>query len=330
MSKVRLTMAVPAYDRFQALANGTVIPEGIDLNVLLLDAEEAFWRQVMHSEFDVSEASFSQYTMLRDRGDERFIAIPVFSSRFFRHSCIFINKHKGITRPEDLKGKVIGAAEYTMSAAVWLRGIFVDDYGVYPSDITWMQGGVEEPGRVEKLAINLPPGVQCKPIGPEQTLSKMLDDGEIDALFTARSPSCFTNGSPNVTRLFPNFKEVESDYFRRTGIFPMMHTMVIKRERYIENPWLAMSLFKAVNEAKDLALKHISSTVALYSAMPWIIGEMEYTKNLMGADWWPYGIDKNRKAIETFLRYHHEQGLSEKLMTINDLFAPETFDSFKS
>ena len=329
MSKVQLTMAVPAYDRFQALANGTVTPEGIDLNVLLMEAEEAFWRQVMHSEFDVTEASFSQYTMLRDRGDERFIAIPVFSSRFFRHSCVFINKHKGIDSPQDLKGKVVGVAEYAMSAAVWLRGIFVDDYGIDPSDNSWLQGGVEEPGRVEKLTLNLPPNVECKPIGPEQTLSQMLDDGEIDALFTARTPSCFVNGSPNVDRLFPDYKKVESDYYRRTGIFPMMHTMVIKRHIYEKNPWLAMSLFKAVNEAKNIALEHISSTVALHSAMPWIIGEMEYTKDLMGADWWPYGIDKNRKAIDTFLRYHHEQGLSGKLMTINDLFAPETFDVFK-
>lgn len=329
MSKLSLTVACPPYDRNQALANGTVAPEGIDMNFLQLEVEEVFWRQIMHSEFDVSESSFSQYTMLRAKGDDRFIAIPVFPSRFFRHSCVFINKHKGINGPQDLKGKVVGVPEYQMTAAVWLRGIFEDEYGVFPRDIQWCSGGEENPGRVEKIPMNLPPDVKWTPIPEDKTLSAMLDNGEIDAMFTARTPSCFLKGSPNVDRLFPNFREVEEEYFRRTGIFPIMHTIVIKRSVYEKNHWIAMSLYKAFCESKDITLHNFSRTEALYTAMPWIISEAERTRAVMGSDWWPYGIANNRKTLEAFLRYHHEQGLSSRLMTIEELFAPEIMDEFK-
>ena len=327
LSLIPITLACPPYDRIQALINKSVTPEGIDLNILPMEVEEVFWRQLRYAEFDVSEASLSSYTMLRSKGDTRFIAIPAFTSRFFRHSCIFVNKNKGINKPEDLKGKVVGVPEYQLTAPVWQRGALYDDYGVRPRDVNWRTGGIDQPGRVEKLSINLPEGVHVEPIPPENTLSDMLHKGELDALLTPRMPSCFINGSPNVERLFPNFREIEEDYFRRTGIFPIMHTIVIRREIYEANRWIATSLYKAFCEAKEVVMKHYDDASALYTTIPWLFDEIERTRASLGDDFWPYGIGPNLKTLEVFFRYHHEQGLSAKKMTIEDLFAPETLDS---
>jgi len=321
-----LTFACPAYDRILPLAHGEIVPQGIRLNYLDLEVEEIFWRQLRNQEFDISESSLSSYVMLRSRGDERFVAIPVFTSRFFRHACVFINTQKGIKEPGDLKGKIVGLPEYQITAVVWLRGIFQDEYGVSPRDVHWRNGGEEMPGREEKIKINLPPDIDLQPIPPDKYLSKMLDDGELDGLFTARAPSSFTQGSPNVARLFENYREIEESYFRKTGIFPIMHTVIIKREIYEKNPWIAVNLYKAFCEAKKMVLENYARTEALRLALPWIHDEIERTKQVMTEDWWPYGIKKNRHVLETFLRYHHEQGLSERLMTIEDLFAPETLD----
>lgn len=329
MSKLSLTLACPPYDRVQALLNGAVVPEGIELNILPLEVEEVFWRQLKNGEFDASESSLSTYTMLRAKGDDRFIAIPAFPSRFFRHSCIFINTNKEIKKPEDLKGKKVGVPEYQMTAPVWQRGIMSDEFGVNPSDISWCSGGQEEPGRVDKVTMAFPPGVHLEQIPKDKTLSKMLDEGEIDALFTARAPSCFQNKSPNVARLFPNFREVEESYFQRTGIFPIMHTFIIKRDIYEAHRWVAMSLFKALRQAKDWAVNNFNITSALYTTLPWLTDEVERTKLALGVDFWPYGIEPNRKTLETFLRYHYEQGLSNRKMTIEELFAKETMEEFK-
>ncbi len=329
MSKLSLTLACPPYDRVQVLLNGTIVPEGITLNILPMEVEEVFWRQLKYGEFDVSESSLSSYTMLRAKGDNRFIAIPVFPSRFFRHSCIFINTHKGIEEPEDLKGKIVGVPEYQMTAPLWQRGIMADEYGVYPRDMSWRSGGQEEPGRIDKVAMTLPPDVRLEQIPSDKTLSQMLDDGEIDALFTARTPSCFLKGSPNVARLFPNFREVEEKYFQRTGIFPIMHTVIIRREIYEAHRWVAMSLYKAFRQAKDTVMRNFNITAALYTTLPWLTDELERTRLALGNDFWPYGIEPNRKTLEAFFRYHHEQGLSSKKMTIEELFALETMSEFK-
>jgi len=321
-----LSFACPPYDRVLPLADGRIVPEGIRLNYMPLEVEEIFWRQLRNSEFDISESSLSSYTMLRSRGDNRFIAIPVFTSRFFRHSCVFINNKKGIRRPQDLKGKVVGLPEYQITAVVWLRGIFQDEYGVMPRDISWRRGGEETPGRKEKIDLNLPPDIDLQPIPEDKSLSQMLDDGELDALFTARTPSCFTKRSPNVERLFKNYREVEEAYYRKTGIFPIMHTVIIKRVVYEKNPWIAVNLYKAFCQAKELVTDSYYRTEALHVTLPWVRDEIDRTTLVMGEDWWPYGISKNRHTLETFLRYHHEQGLSERLMTIEELFAPETLD----
>jgi 4,5-dihydroxyphthalate decarboxylase len=221
---------------------------------------------------------------------------------------------------------VVGVPEYQITACVWLRGIFQDEYHVAPRDIWWRSGGEETPGRVEKIPVHLPPDIRLESIPADTYLSRMLDEGELDALFAARAPSCFERGSPNVARLFENYPEVEKQYYLKTGIFPIMHTIILKQEVYGKNPWIAVSLFKAFSVAKDIITKRFSETAALHVTLPWVVAEAEQTKKIMGEDWWPYGLAKNRKTLETFLRYHYEQGLSSRRMGVEELFALETLD----
>lgn len=329
MSKLRLSLGCWDYDRTRALMDGTVVPDGIDLNYLNMPVEETFFRMLRHREFDVAEMSLSSYTVSLFKPERPFIAIPIFPSRFFRHSCIYVNADAGIREPKDLIGKRIGTPEYQMTAPVWIRGILDEHYGVPVDSVTYVTGGEEEPGRPEKLKIDLPPNIKVEQIGPTQTLSQMLLDGEIDALHTARMPSTFLTGKGKVTRLFPDFEGVEREYFRSTGIFPIMHTLVIRREIYEANRWVAQSLYKAFVQAQQVAYQNLRETAALKIMHPWLLGNMEAVVKEMGEDFWAYGFENNRKTLETFLRYHHQGGLSKKLLTPEDLFAPETFEAFK-
>ncbi len=327
----QLTFACQSYLHMQAIKDGTVVPEGIDLNFLPMEVEEIFWRQLKREEFDVSELSLSSYTMARSRGDDRFIAIPVFPMRIFRHSCVYVNVHKGIEKPTDFIGKTIGLPEYQMTAVMWLRGIFQHQYGVHPNQIHWRSGGQEDPGREEKLKLQLPPDIDYKPIPPDKTLSQMLDSGELDGLFTARIPSCFAKGSQNVRRFFTNILDTERDFFLKTSIYPIMHTVAIKRSLYEENRWVAKSLFKAFLRSKDIVLENLRSTTGapLYAILPWGTWEAQRTREIMGDDWFPYGIERNRVTVEALCQYSFEQGLSVRRMTMEELFAPETFDEYK-
>ncbi|MPS25459.1 ABC transporter substrate-binding protein [Pigmentiphaga sp.] len=329
MSKLRLSLGCWDYDRTRALMDGTVVPDGIDLNYLNMPVEETFFRMLRHREFDVAEMSLSSYTVSLFKPERPFIAIPIFPSRFFRHSCIYVNADAGIREPKDLIGKRIGTPEYQMTAPVWIRGILDEHYGVPVDSVTYVTGGEEEPGRPEKLKIDLPPNIKVEQIGPTQTLSQMLLDGEIDALHTARMPSTFLTGKGKVTRLFPDFEAVEREYFRSTGIFPIMHTLVIRREIYEANRWVAQSLYKAFAQAQQVAYQNLRETAALKIMHPWLLGNMEAVVKEMGEDFWAYGFENNRKTLETFLRYHHQGGLSKKLLAPEDLFAPETFEAFK-
>jgi 4,5-dihydroxyphthalate decarboxylase len=258
-----------------------------------------------------------------------FIAIPVFPSRFFRHSCIYVNTNAGIRAPKDLVGKRIGMPEYQMTAPVWIRGILSDHYGVPVDSVTYYTGGEEEPGRPEKIPLDLPPNIQVKPIGATQTLAAMLANGDIDALYTARMPSTFSARGGAVQRLFPNYVEVEQAYFRECGIFPIMHTVVIRRDVYERNRWIAQSLYKAFVEAQRRTYDDLYVTAALKAMLPWLTAHVEEARALMGSDFWPYGFAANRATLMTFLRYHHEQGLSKRLLEPEALFAPETLESFK-
>jgi 4,5-dihydroxyphthalate decarboxylase len=329
MEKLFLTVGCGDYDRTHALQTGAVEPEGIRLNYIPLEAEEIFWRMGHHQEFDVSEMSLSNHITAISRDSSLFVAIPVFPSRFFRHSCIFINTDSGIKTAADFKGKNVGAPEYSITAAVWIRGFLQDDYGVRAEDVHWFVGGQEDAGRKERVKLTLPRQIRVDAIPDDQTLNGMLESGEIDALISARSPSCFVKGSPEVRRLFPNYKEVEIEYYKRTKIFPIMHVLVIRREIYAKHPWIARSLYKAFCAAKDRAIKnmHISNTLA--STLPWLAWEREQVREIFGPDWWPYGIEPNRRVLEHLIRYMEEQGLLARKITVEDIFAPNVVGEFK-
>ncbi|MDQ6685910.1 MAG: ABC transporter substrate-binding protein [Pseudomonadota bacterium] len=329
MSKLRLALGCWNYDRTRALMDGSVQADGIDLNYLNMPVEETFFRMLRHREFDVAEMSLSSYTVSLFKPDRPFVAIPVYPSRFFRHSCIYVNADAGIRTPQDLIGKRVGNPEYQMTAPVWIRGILADHYGVPVDSVTYCTGGEEEPGRPEKLKLELPANIRVERIGETQTLSQMLLDGEIDALYTARMPSSFLSGGGRVKRLFEDYVDVERQYFRDTGIFPIMHTVAIRRDVYEANRWVAQSLCKAFTEAQRRTYADLQETAALKAMLPWLTAHLEDVRREMGADYWPYGLEQNRKTLETFLRYHHEQGLSKRLLSPDELFVPESLESFK-
>lgn len=329
MSKLKLTLACWDYDRTRALADGRVQVDGIDLNYLSLPVEETFFRMLRHREFDAAEMSLSSYCVSLMRDDPAFIAIPVFPSRFFRHSCIFVSEKSGIREPADLVGKRIGVPEYQMTAPVWIRGILQDEYGIDPASVRYLSGGEEEPGREEKLKLNLPDRFSLEPIGPDQTLARMIVDGDIDALHTARAPSTFYSEPGRVRRLFEDFVEVERAYFAKTQIFPIMHVVALRREVYDANPWVAQSLYKAFTASQRITYDDLMISAALKTMLPWQIAAVEDTIRHMGEDWWSYGFAPNRHILDVFTRYHHEQGLSQRRLSPEELFAPETLESFK-
>lgn len=329
MEKLHLTVACGDYDRTHALQTGAVNPEGIRLTYVPLEAEEIFWRMGHHQEFDVSEMSLSNHVTMISRGDSPFVAIPVFPSRFFRHSCIFVNTDAGINNPADFKGKKVGAPEYSITAAVWIRGLLSDDYGVRARDVHWWVGGQEEPGRKERVKLSLPAEIKVDAIAEDKTLNEMLESGELDALISARSPSCFVKGSPKVKRLFPNFKDVEIAYYKRSKIFPIMHVLVIRKEIYDKHPWIARSLYKAFCAAKDHAIKNMQISNTLACTLPWLSWERERLKEIFGADWWPYGIEANRRVLEHLIRYMAEQGLLARPLKVEEVFAPNVIGEFK-
>jgi 4,5-dihydroxyphthalate decarboxylase len=329
MTRLRLTLACWDYDRTRALADGSILPDGIDLTYLSLPVEETFFRMLRYREFDVAEMSLSSYAVSLMQKEPPFIAIPVFPSRFFRHSCIFVAAKSGIREAKDLAGKRIGTPEYQMTAPVWIRGILQDEYGLDPASCEYLTGGEEEPGREEKLKLDLPAKFKVKRIGAQQTLSAMLAAGEIDALHTARAPSTYRTQPQAVKRLFEEYVAVERAYFRKTRIFPIMHTVVLRRELYRAHPWIAQSLQKAFLLAQRKTYDDLAITAALKTMLPWQIAHVEEARRELGEDWWAYGLEPNRHVLDTFLRYHHEQGLSQRRLTPDELFAPETLEGFK-
>ena len=323
--KLSLTLACGEYDRTLALQNHAVSPDGIEINYLPMQPSELFRRQARHAEFDVAEFSLSTLCHLTDEGDRRMVAIPVFPSRKFRHSEIYVNLGAGISGPGDLAGKRVGAMEYQQTAAVWQRAMLQHDYGVNPDQIEWRFGAYDVPGTYsERVPLELPPNIRTAVISNEQCLSQMLEDGDIDALMGADPPRCFRNGSPRVGRLFPNYYEAEVEYFRRTSLFPIMHTVVIKREIYEEHPWVAANLYRAFEEAKALAADRLPREGALFCMLPWLSKHVEDDLAILGPDPFVYGLEENRATLDAFMGYVHEQGIIKKPLAPNDLFAPET------
>jgi 4,5-dihydroxyphthalate decarboxylase len=312
MHKLELTLACGRYDRTQPLIDGRVQPEGVDLTFLPLRPGETFWRMLNHGEFDASEMSLSSYTILRSEGDTRFIAIPVFPSRVFRHSAVYVRADSRIERPEDLKGKRVGVGDYQMTAAVWVRGFLMHEYGVAPKDIVWVTG---KPIR----SIRPPAGVRLEPIPADTTLEAMLERGEIDALASVMIPGGL---GKTVRRLFRDWRKVEIEYYSKTGIFPIMHTLVLKTRLYDEKPWLAVSLYHAFCRARDLAYRAMYDTDALTVSLPWVIDEVEATRAIFGPQIWDYSIEGSLPTLNALVTYLDEQGLSRRRMSVDELFVP--------
>jgi 4,5-dihydroxyphthalate decarboxylase len=323
--RIPITLACGDYDRTRAIKDGRVTVEGCDVTYLPMEPEEAFHRAFKHQEFDVCELSCSSYLRTVDAGTSPYVGVPAFVSRLFRHSAVYIRTDRGIKQPSDLKGKVIGLPEYQITAVVWLRGILQDEYGVKPTDISWRQGGIEEPGRTERTPLKPIPGLDLRPVR-DKALSTMLDAGELDAMFSARAPSCFVRGAPNIARLFPDYREVEKAYYRKTQMFPIMHLIGVKRHLAERHPWLPASLYKAFVEAKKYAMHDVRDINALLVTLPWLIAEAEESVALMGEDFWRYGVKENAKEIDALTRYAYEQGLVSRKLTIEDLFPPSVME----
>ncbi len=325
---LKLSLACERYDRVQAIFDGRVKIEGCEVNCVQLSAEEAFHRAFNGEEFDITEISGSSYMMTLARGESPYVAIPAFVSKVFRHSAIYIRGDRGINTPKDLIGKRIGMPEYQMTACLWTRGILSDEYGVEPKDIQWVTGGQEETGRRERAPLTVGKGVSITPIGPTQTLSAMLDAGEIDGIISARIPSCY-GVNPDVKRLFEDFREVEATYFRKTGIFPIMHMVGIRKTLLAEHPWLAVSAYKAFLKAKEIAVHELRDAGVHMVTLPWVYQEVVAAEQLIAKDYWSYGVDANRAAIEAMTRYSYDQGLAVRKLSPEDMFHPGTLELSK-
>ena len=328
MARLTLSVAVRDYDRTRPLTDGTVQIDGVDPVFMALDPEEIFFRAFRHAEFDICELSLSSSTVRTAQGEFAYVGVPAFVSRAFRHTSIYVRTDR-VKQPADLKGCKIGVAEYQLTANVWARALLEDEYGVKPSDIHWIRGGLEEAGRVEKIAVKLPPEIKLD-LAPEgKTLNAMLEAGEIDAFIGPRTPSCFEQGKPNIGWLWPDPMATAKDYFRQTGNFPIMHMIGVRRTLVAQHPWLPAAVLKAFTRAKSICLALLEETSASKVTLPFMEEQVKAARDLMGADFWPYGIPANRKTLEYFLAQHHRQGLSSRLIKVEELFHPTTFETYK-
>jgi 4,5-dihydroxyphthalate decarboxylase len=328
MAKLTISLACCDYDRTHALFDGRVPVEGCEVVGVPMSPEEAFHRAFKYQEFDVTELSMSSYMNVQSRGGSPYIGIPAFVSRLFRHSSIYVRKGAGISKPEDLKGKIVGVPEYQMTAALWVRGILQDEYGVLPSEIAWRNGGLEEGGREERSPLHLPDEIDLQSIPKDETLAEHLNDGRLDAVISARAPSCY-HSNDDIVRLFPDYKADEQAYYAKTGMFPIMHLVGVKRSIVEKHPWLPVNLYVAFLKAKQLCYEEMEQVGHLAHTMPWPVYELEQVRKLMGEDHWKYGALENEKEISAMTRYSFDQGISARKLEAEDLFAESTFELFK-
>jgi 4,5-dihydroxyphthalate decarboxylase len=328
MSKLSLSVAIGDYDRNRPLINGAVMIDGVDPVFMTLPPEEIFFRALRSNDFDICELSLSSFTVKTALGDCPYVGVPAFVSRAFRHTSIYVRTDR-IKEPADLKGKKVGVPEYQLTANVWARAVLEDDFGVKPSDIHWIRGGIEDPGRPEKIAIKLPAGVRLDNAPEGATISGMLERGEIDGFIAPRPPSFIEHGKAHVGWLFRDPTAVAKDYFKRTGIFPIMHLIGVRRTLVEKHPYLPAAVLKAFEQSKAVALAALSDTAATKVTLPFVEEQLKAARELMGQDFWAYGLGPNRKALEAFLHHHHAQGLSPRLLQPEELFHPSTHESFK-
>jgi 4,5-dihydroxyphthalate decarboxylase len=327
MAKLNLSVAVGPYDRTRALIDGTVQIDGVKPACMTLSPEEIFFRALRHAEFDICELSLSSFTVKTAQGGGDYVGVPAFVSRAFRHTSIYVRTDR-IKKPEDLKGKRVGVPEYQLTANVWARAILQDDYGVKPSDIHWIRGGIEDADRPEKISITLPKDVKLDNAPAGKSISALLAEGAIDGFIAPRPPALPKN-TPNIGWLFPDPVAAAKDYFKRTGIFPIMHLVGVRRTLAEQHPWLPGAVFKAFEQAKHVALELLNDTSATKVTLPFVEERLAEARALMGEDFWSYGLNANRKTLEPFLRHHHSQGLSSRLVTPEEMFHPGTHESFK-
>lgn len=328
MAKLSLSVAIGDYDRTRPLIDGTVQFDGVAPVFMTLEPEEIFFRAFRNQEFDICELSFSSYTLKVANGDCPYVAIPAFVSRAFRHTSVCVRSDRGIESPKDLVGRRIGTPEYQLTANIWARAILQDDFGVKPSDVIWVRGGMEEPGRAEKIAVQLPAEIRLESAPANRSLNEMLRAGEIDGFMGPRAPSCF-GFDPNVRWLFPDPTAAAIENFRRTGVFPIMHVVGIRKTLVDAHPWLPAAVLKAFQKAKAVAAHKLADTSASKVMLPFLEERLAETKRLMGDDYWSYGVANNRSTIEYFLKHHHAQGLSKRVVKVEELFAPSTYETVK-
>ncbi|WP_025601035.1 4,5-dihydroxyphthalate decarboxylase [Burkholderia sp. WSM2230] len=328
MSRLSLSLAISDYDHVRDLVTGRVQPEGIDLVPSVLNVEEIFYRTTHFQEWDISEMSFGKYSSLRSQGDDRLVGLPIFPSRSFRQSSLYVRRDGPIQHPGDLRGKRIGIPEWAQTAAIYSRGWIAHSLGIPLSEIEWVQGGVNQAGRKEKVNVHVPEGVSYRP-EPGHSLTSLLLDGRIDAILSARAPEPGQERAGEIVRLFPHFADVERDYFEATRIFPIMHLIVLRRETFERNRWIAGNLLKAFEEAKRNSLERLSDITCSHFPLPWMPSRVADAQALFGADIWPYGLEPNRTTLEAFLRFGYEQGVCHRLLTPEELFPAETLSTVR-
>lgn len=320
MSNIELTAAFGNYDRTAVLQKGAVRPEGIDLRIITLPPVEIFYRMCRFLEFDVSEMSMGAYCYLLGNGDRPFIAMPAFPSRAFRHSMVYYNADAGIETPVDLNGKRIGIREWGMTAVIWIIGILAEEYGLDLTSIEWV--AVKEP----RVPIRMPDHTRIRYVKPGQNISDMLASGDIDAVFSHQIPDCFSSGAPQVKRMFPEYRKAEIEYFQRTGVHPIMHCVVLREDHHRRYPWALRSLYKALLEAKQKTMESLLDSGALAAMIPFLPSVMTDVRQVLGKDYWPYGVDNNYKTLEKLLLYAFQQGLTPRLLTVEELFGDSVRD----
>jgi len=325
MAKLPLTIAVSDYDHVRDFANGVVTAEGIEANFLTLTVEEIFQRFIQLREWHVSETSFGKYVALRSQGDDSLTAIPVFPSRMFRLSSLYVRADGSVARVEDLAGRKVGVPEWAQTAAIYTRGYLVHQVGIPLADIEWVQAGVSQAGRAEQVRLNLPDGVRLTPVAG-RSLQDLLLAGEIDAIMTAHPPSRFEEGDGAIVQLVPDYQPAEEAYFKETGIFPIMHVITARRDVADAHPWALMNLFIAFQEAKRRSVARAFELTASRFPIPWSAYHAARSADMFDGEYWPYGIDPNRRTLDAFLQYAHEQGVCHRRLGIEDLF-PENVRS---
>jgi 4,5-dihydroxyphthalate decarboxylase len=328
MSNLNVSVAIGDYDRNRPLIDGAVKIDGVDPVFMKLCPEEIFFRAFRTQDFDVCELSLSSFTLKTALGTCPYVGIPAFVSRCFRHTSIYVRTDR-VNEPQELKGRKIGVPEYQLTANVWARAILEDDFGVKPSDIHWIRGGIEHAGRPEKIAVKLPKGVRLDDAPEGVTISELLDQGKIDGFMAPRAPAPAALANPNVGWLFRDPIAAGRDYYRRTGIFPIMHLIGLRRTLAERHPWLAAAVFKAFEQSKSVALEQLSDVSATKVTLPFVEETLKATRDLMGEDFWPYGVEPNVKTLEAFLRHHHGQGISPRLVAVAEMFHPATLETFK-